>query len=116
MRVKDKHWAADTAQAQENTKNDDSSVVSIPKKIRRNTKLHRVLSALLVRTYHRFEAERLLHDHTLNSTVSTIQNQYGIRVDRRDETVSGFQGASTRVCRYWISPDQYERAHRALGL
>lgn len=84
--------------------------------VRRGTKLHRVLAALIERSYNRFEAARLLHDTALHSTVSTIQNQYGIRVDRRDETVPGFQGAPTRVCRYWIAPSQHARAYSALGV
>ena len=108
--------AVGTAQAQQNAKNYNSSVVSIPKKIRPNTKLHRVLSALLLRSYHRFEAERELHDHALHSTVSTIQNSYGIRVDRRMVTVPGFQNIPTRVARYWISSDQHPQAFRLLGV
>ena len=62
----------------------------------------------------RFEAERHLHDHCLNSTVSRIQAQ-GISVSRKNETVPGFQGAATRVCRYWLESEEREKAALLLG-
>ena len=107
--------AGRTAPAHENAKNDNSSKLIVTRKIKRNTKLYRVLSALLERSYNRFESERLLHDHALHSTVSTIQNKYGIRVDRKSETIPGFEGAPTRVSRYWISSSQHPIALKLLG-
>lgn len=74
------------------------------------TKKKRVLIALTERSYNRFEAEQLLSDHCLHSTVSTIQNQHGIEILRKFETVPGYQGIETRVCRYWIAPDQVDMA------
>jgi hypothetical protein len=44
------------------------------------TKKKRVLLALCKRTYNRFEA------------------------------VSGYQGTNSRVCRYWVAPENVERA------
>ena len=67
------------------------------------SKLSRVLYALTKRSYNRFEAEGLLNDHCLHSTVSTIQNKYCIEVRRKWETVPGYMQIPTRVCRYWIS-------------
>jgi len=86
-----------------------------PRKIKKNTKTDRVLKALMSRSYNRFEAERDLHDHALNSTVSNIQIKHGIRVDRCSETVPGYQGAPTTVSRYWISVDQREKCLIAIG-
>ena len=74
------------------------------------TKKKRVLIALTERSYNRFEAERLLSDHCLHSTVSTIQNQHGIEVQRKFESVPGYRGIKTQVCRYWIDPENVEHA------
>jgi len=74
------------------------------------TKKKRVLIALTERSYNRFEAERLLSDHCLHSTVSTIQNQHGIEVQRKFETVPGYRGIKTKVCRYWIASDKKDDA------
>ena len=78
-------------------------------------KWQRVLAAFLDgRSFNRFEAERI-GDHALHSTVSALQAR-GVVINRRDETVSGFGGAPTRVCRYWLSPDSRQRAAELLGL
>ena len=74
------------------------------------SKEKRVLMALTQRSYNRFEAEHQLHDHCLHTTVSTLQNQHGIGVQRKFESVPGFQGIETRVCRYWIAPENVDRA------
>lgn len=77
------------------------------------SKKKRVLQALCKRGrqgFNRFEAERLLSDHCLHSTVSTLQNQHDIEIQREFETIPGYQGIPTRVCRYWIADDTRERA------
>ncbi len=74
------------------------------------TKKKRVLIALTERRYHRFQAERLLSDHCLHSTVSTLQNNHGIEIQRKFVTVSGYMGIDTRVCEYWIADDKKEEA------
>jgi hypothetical protein len=74
------------------------------------TKKKRVLLALCERSFNRFEAERLLHDHCLHTTASTLQNQHGIQVERTWEAVPGYMGIKTRVCRYWIAPESVEQA------
>ena len=107
--------AGRTAPAQNDAKKDNSSAVSITRKVKPNTKLYRVIAGLLVRSFNRFEAERLLHDHALNSTVSTIQNTYGVRVERVMEEVPGYQGMPTNVCRYWIAKDQHSKGLEVLG-
>jgi len=103
---------ATTNRAQSTTHTENLS----PKPIKKNTKLHRVLSALVERSYNRFEAASELHDHSLHSTVSRIQNTLGVRVDRRTETVRGYQGAPTHVCRYWIAESARDKALRVLGI
>ncbi len=78
-------------------------------------KWQRVLAALVTgASFNRFEAERILHDHCLHSTVSTIQKM-GITIMRRMETVRGYHGIATSVCRYWIAPESRARALILLG-
>lgn len=79
-------------------------------------KWKRVLAAMTDgRSFNRFEAERVLNDHCLHSTVSTIQAK-GVQIERRDEVVLGYQGIPTHVCRYWLAPENTERALNLLGL
>lgn len=89
----------------------ESNNTAIPKK------WQRVLSALLDgRTFNRFEAERQLNDHCLHTTVSTLQDM-GVTIPREYETVPGYQGIPTRVCRYWLeqSEPNLRRASFLLG-
>jgi len=77
------------------------------------TKIETILG-LFLRGYdlNRFDAERH-HDHCLHSTVSTLQNDYGIKIDRMSEKVPCLGGRSTvRVNRYWMntSPDNIAAA------
>ena len=79
-------------------------------------KWQRVLSAFLDdKTFNRFESERLLNDHCLHSTVSFLERS-GVTIFRKFETVSGWQGLPTRVCRYWIdnSAENINRANTLL--
>jgi len=78
-------------------------------------KIHRTLEGLTRRSWNRFEAEPLLHDHCLPSTVAEIQSTYGITIAREYETVPGYQGLPTRCCRYWLSDDQRAKALKILG-
>ncbi len=81
-------------------KNDKSNTTPIP------LKWQRVLSALLDgRTFNRFEAERQLSDHALHSTVSSLQAK-GVIILREFETVPGYQGIPTHVCRYWLEQSE----------
>lgn len=86
-----------------------------PLQLRPGSKIASVIATLTERSLNRFEAERVCHDHALNSTVAEIQ-RYGIRVDRVFETVPGFNGKPTRCARYHISADQREHAWRLLGI
>lgn len=72
-------------------------------------KILRVLAHLARgRRLHRFEAERVVHDHSLPSTIAEIQKRYGIRIDRQIVEVPGYAGAPARVAEYWIA-DLIER-------
>lgn len=74
------------------------------------TKTRRVLDFFLTgKSSNRFEAEKRLHDHCLHSTVSTLQNGYGIKISRQFEIVRGYKGNPTRCRRYWIDPDERQR-------
>nr|WP_155986365.1 helix-turn-helix domain-containing protein [Thioalkalivibrio sp. ALE9] len=65
--------------------------------------------------FHRFKAERRLHDHCLHSTISALERR-GLRIARRWITVRGFQGFDTRVVLYWLEPDQRQYAWTLLGM
>ena len=84
------------------------------------TKKERVLSHFLTGAkLNRFEAERIVHDHCLHSSVSTLQREHGIVIDRVFETVPALKGLATaRVCRYWLhpDPDNLKRARAVLGM
>ena len=79
-------------------------------------KWERVLTAFVAgQSFNRFDAERALSDHCLHSTVSTIQAK-GIRIERRNEVVPGYQGIPTHVQRYRLAPDERAKAATLLGL
>ncbi len=63
---------------------------------------------------HRFDAERLYHDHTLPSTISELQKK-GVKIARREEAVPGYRGEPAYVARYWLDPDP-ENVARARAL
>lgn len=74
------------------------------------TKANKVFEALMAgRSFNRFEAERALHDHCLPSTVAQLQRVKSITIERKRETVPGYQGSSTSVCRYSITPEEIKR-------
>lgn len=79
-----------------------------------------VLRYLLdLKSLNRFEAERRVNDHCLHSTVSYLNREFGIVIDRSFETVPALKGRATaRVCRYRLnpSPDNLKRARGVLGI
>jgi hypothetical protein len=83
---------------------------------RRPRKWQRVLTALHAgKSFNRFQAERELADHCLNTTISILQGK-GLTISRRDEIVPGFQNIPTHVNRYWLAPESYAKARELLGL
>ncbi len=62
------------------------------------------------RGYNTFEASRELGDSCLNSSVSTYENQHGLKISREWETVRNRFGTNTRVMRYWLESDSIEKA------
>lgn len=82
----------------------------------RPLKIWRVLAALSTgRRWHRFRAERLLHDHCLHSTIAGIQKRYGLEIRRELIEVRGYQGAPTRVAEYWLEGAELEKAQQLIG-
>ena len=91
----------------------DNTALLIPER-KPISKKKRVLLALIDgRSFNRFEAERNLNDHVLNSTVSDLQH-LGIVISRHRETVPGYCGSPTSVCRYWIAIENRDYAERVL--
>lgn len=57
------------------------------------------------RSINRFEAKKI-HDHCLNSKISTLQNNYGICFNRARESFPCLYSLATAsVNRYWLSTD-----------
>jgi hypothetical protein len=79
----------------------------------KTTKLEIILRQLVNgKSLNRFEAEHH-HDHCLNSTISTLQNEHGIQIDRERESVPCLSGTTrVSVSRYWLNtkPDNIKRA------
>ena len=67
------------------------------------TKLATILREFVKgRNMNRFEAEAH-NDHCLHSTVSTLQNNYGVQIGREFESIPCLRGRSRVRCkRYWL--------------
>lgn len=89
------------------------------KTVRSGSKIETILRVFLRGiSLNRFEAESH-HDHCLHSTVSTLQNGFGILIARQSEVVPCLHGSSTvRVNRYWLdtAPDNLAAARALLGM
>ena len=80
---------------------------------RADTKIDRVLAYFLDGGSLNFiEAQQKLHDRNLHSTVSALQNNHGINVSRKGETVAGYQGHSTPCKRYWMELDDCNKTNQ----
>jgi hypothetical protein len=79
----------------------------------KSTKLEDIPRQLITaKNLNRFEAEHQDH-HSLNTTISTLQNEDGILIDRERKTASCLNGAATvNVNKYWpnTSPENIKRA------
>jgi len=98
------YQANKTAVGLESTTTEKTKQIS-PKQ-KNASKLEIILHHLIKsQSINRFEAEKI-HDHCLNSTISTLQNNYGICFSRARERVPCLNGLATvSVNRYWLSPD-----------
>ena len=86
-----------------------------PKPIRKNCKLHAVLAHLARgNSMNRFQAEKICHDHCLNSTISDIEKR-GITVNRKTEVVPGYQNSRVHCTRYWLESEEITKAAKLLG-
>lgn len=80
-------------------------------------KIHRILKAFANGERLNFiDAQRKHHDRSLHSTVSEIQSRLGIDVKRSWEMVPSFMGEPTRCRRYWLEPEQRDKALLILGV
>ncbi len=77
------------------------------------TKCQRIMSALMERSYNRFEASRELSDWCLHSTVAEIESK-GVLVERIWEGVKGIYGP-VRCKRYRIPKSEFERVRKLLS-
>lgn len=82
-------------------------------KCTKRTKLSATLWHLMRGKCHRFHAERF-GDHCLHSTVSTLQQQYGIEIEREWVTVPNRFGTQTRVKLYTVHSASRRRARLLL--
>lgn len=93
-----------------------------PKKTQANdstppTKIARVLAHFITgQSLNRFEAERALGDHTLNSTISDLAHNYGLAFTRLAEKVPNRWGKPCDVMRYSLPESEREKAQRALAM
>jgi hypothetical protein len=79
------------------------------------TKKKSVLVAMIDRGsigYNTFEASREIFDTCIHSSVSTYENKYGLKVNRKWETVNNRLGTKTRVMRYWLEGESIEKAQQ----
>jgi hypothetical protein len=84
-------------------------------KIRKGTKLYNVVQYLASgKKIHRFQAERLLHDHVLPSTIAGLQREFNLPVARERITVRGYGGSKVVVAQYWLDPDAQRAARKLL--
>ena len=113
----DKHAAAAALPAARPARPCLTSKPLLPDKPR--SKLETILRLFKMgRNMNRFEAEDH-HDHCLHSTVSTLQNVYGIKIARQSETVPCLRGrSSVRCMRYWLdtSHDNITAARELLSM
>jgi hypothetical protein len=74
------------------------------------TKIGRVLMAFLLgRSLNLIEAQQQCGERCLHNTVSILQRRYGVTIDRKFETIPGYEGKPTQCCRYWIEPEELKR-------
>ncbi|MBT6457622.1 MAG: hypothetical protein HN936_18590 [Bacteroidetes bacterium] len=95
-------------------KSNDSKTQSSSKLTKTPSKLKRVTGILMTESLDFISAQQKENDRSLHSTVSTIQNTWGIEVYRRRIKRQGYQGIPTACCKYRILPDQFKKARKAL--
>ena len=67
------------------------------------------------RRFHRFNAE-IVGDHTLPSTISSLQKRHGIHFDRMSVPVPNRFGSKTTVSQYWLQGEDLTKAQRYCGI
>lgn len=87
---------------------------SLQTKCTKTTKTRTTLSYLMRGPRHRFHAERW-GDHALHSTVSSLEHEFGIGIERVWTEVPNSFGSRTRVKLYSVSDTSRELAVRVLA-
>ena len=80
------------------------------------SKIKRVTNRLMEGPLDFITAQQEVNDRVLHTTVSTIQNGWGVEVYRRRIKRPGYQGIPTACCEYRILPDQFKKARIAMEL
>jgi len=113
MAVKKKKPVATTTTG--NSKTSSNRQPKNSKKIKAGTKLHSVISYLADgNRLDRFKAERICHDHVLNSTISGFEREYGVIVNRSPIQVPGYKGSLVNCAEYWLSRTEQRKAKALL--
>lgn len=92
----------------------DSTFIKL---VRKGTKLEKVLRMLVERGaqgLNCFEAVYFCRDYVLRTTISDLQKKFGITIKRKRETIANEY--STHCARYWLEPDQCQKAVALLEL
>jgi hypothetical protein len=85
--------------------------------ITKNTKEYRAgLAFLNGARMTRSDAWNLIGDSCLNTTVSTLQNKHGIRIDREWIDAPTRYGETTQIKRYWLAESSRTRLIESLGV
>jgi hypothetical protein len=92
----------------------DSTLIKL---MRKGTKREKVLRMLVERGaqgLNCFEAVQLCGDYVLRTTISDLQKELGITISRKPETIANQY--NTHCVRYWLEPDQRQKAAAMLGM
>lgn len=91
--------------------NDHTYLSTVPSnKLNKKTKFFALLEYFSTgKKLHRFQAEKI-GDHSLHSSISSLQQNHGLRFDREWVTVCNRFGGTTRVKSYWLTTPYRERA------
>jgi hypothetical protein len=75
---------------------------------------HKVTKVLVALAYglsfNRFEAEEILHDYELPTTVNLIQEYLQVTVSRHFEIISKSYERPEKIYRYWLTLKEQEKA------
>lgn len=62
-----------------------------------------------------YEANSIYNDTCLHTSVSSLQRKYGIVLTRKKEDYINLLGRKSRVTRYWLQPEDLNKAKRLVN-